>query len=97
MLDTMSMQVAQRRMLGVAWNHEVWIPGFQFEPHGAIKPAATAVFLELVPSHDPWDLAAWFITPSIWLHDDRPIDLLEAAPARVLEAARVDRYVANGG
>jgi hypothetical protein len=96
-LATMPMRLAERRMLGIAWHHEVWVPEFQFESRGAIKPAATAVFLELVPSHCPWELAARFITPSTSLKHSRPIDLLQAAPARVLEAARADRYVANGG
>lgn len=95
--DKMPRQVAERRILGIVWNHEVWVPDFQFEVSGAIKPEATAVFLELVPGHDPSDLGTWFITPSTWLQDDRPIDLLETAPARALAAARADRYLANWG
>jgi hypothetical protein len=31
------------------------------------------------------------------LQDDRPIDLLEAVPARVIETARADRYVGDRG
>jgi hypothetical protein len=89
--------IADRKVLGITWNHEAWVPDFQFDGHGALKQPAAAVFLELTPSHCPWELATWFVTPSTWLQQVRPIDLLEIAPARVLEAARADRYVANGG
>jgi hypothetical protein len=96
-LEALPARVADRKVLGITWNHESWVPDFQFGTHGAIKPVVAAVFLELMTSHDPWELATWFITPSTWLQHLRPIDLLEMAPARVLEAARADRYVANGG
>lgn len=95
-IEALPARVADRSVLGITWNREAWVPNFQFDGHGATKlPAATA-FLELTPSHDPWELAAWFVTPSTWLQHVRPIDLLEMAPTRVLEAARADRYVANG-
>jgi hypothetical protein len=96
-IDGLPARIADRNVLGITWNHEVWVPEFQFDGHGAIKQPAAAVFLELVPSHDPWELAAWFVTPSTWLQHVRPVALLDMAPARVFEAARADRYVANGG
>jgi hypothetical protein len=96
-IEALPARVADRNVLGMTWNHEVWVPDFQFDEHGATKQPAAAVFLELTPSHDPWELATWFVTPSTWLQHVRPMDLLEMAPARVLEAARADRYVANGG
>lgn len=96
-IEALPAHIADRRVLGIIWNHEAWVPDFQFDGRGATRQPATAVFLELVPSHDPWELATWFVTPSTWLQYVRPIDLLELAPARVLEAARADRYVANGG
>jgi hypothetical protein len=96
-MEALRARVADRSVLGITWNHEVWVPDFQFDGHGAIRHPAAAVFVELAPSHDPWELATWFVTPSSWLEHVRPIDLLEMAPARVLEAARADRYVANGG
>ena len=96
-IEALPARVADRSVLGITWNRETWVPGFQFDGHGAIKQPTAAVALELAPSHDPWELATWFVTPSTWLQQVRPIDLLEMAPARVLEAARADRYVANGG
>jgi hypothetical protein len=90
-------RVAERRVLGIVWNRDLWVPDFQFDRSGAIKPVAAAVFLELTASHDPGELAAWFVTPSTWLRDVRPIELIETAPSRVIEAARADRYVADGG
>lgn len=96
-IEALRARVADRSVLGITWNHETWVPAFQFDGHGATRQPAFAVFLELTSSHDPWELATWFVTPSIWLQQVRPIDLLERAPACVLEAARADRYVAIGG
>jgi hypothetical protein len=96
-IEGLPARVTDRSVLGITWNHEAWVPDFQFDGHGATKQPAAAVFLELTPSHDPWELATWFVTPSTWLQHVRPIDLLDLAPARLLEAARADRYVANGG
>ncbi|MBC8055529.1 MAG: hypothetical protein H7Y61_02995 [Rhizobiales bacterium] len=96
-VEALPARVADRSVLAITWNHEAWVPNFQFDGHGAIKQPAAAVFLELTPSYDPWELATWFVTPSTWLQRVRPIDLLEMAPPRMLEAARADRYVANGG
>jgi hypothetical protein len=96
-IQALPARVADRSVLGITWNHQAWVPDFQFDGHGAIRQPAASAFTELTPSHDPWELATWFVTPSTWLQHVRPIDLLEMAPARVLEAARADRYVANGG
>jgi len=96
-IEALHARVADRKVLGITWNQEAWVPCFQFNGHGAVKQQADAVILELTSSHDPWELATWFVTPSTWLQHTRPIDLLDVAPARVLAAARADRYVANGG
>jgi hypothetical protein len=89
--------MAPQDSIFITWNDEAWATDFQFDGHGAIKQAAAVVFLELTSSHDPWELATWFVTPSTWLEHVRPIDLLGPAPARVFEAAHADRYVASGG
>ena len=96
-IDALPARVAERGVLGITWNHETWVPDFQFDGRGTTKQPVAAVLLELVPSHDPWDLATWWVAPSTWLQHARPIDLLEMAPARVFAAARADRYIARGG
>lgn len=96
-IEALPARVVDRSALGITWNHEAWVPNFQFDARGATKQAAASVFLELTRSHDPWELATWFVTPSAWLQHGRPIDLIDKAPARLLEAARADRFVANGG
>lgn len=95
-LDALPLRIAARQALGIHWNDEVWVPAFQFDSSGAVTSAVAAVLSELVPSHDAWELAAWFVTPTTWLRDRCPADLIETAPAGVLEAARVDRYIATG-
>lgn len=97
LISALTARIAERSVLGITWNGEIWVPLFQFDERGKTNPPSAAVFLELVPSYDPWQLAAWFVTPSTWLQHVRPIDLVGLAPAQVLAAARADRYVANGG
>lgn len=96
-IEALPARLVDRIVLGITWDDETWLPGFQFDRHGSIQQSTAAVFLELTFSHDPWELATWFVTPSTWLQHLCPIDLVELAPARVLEAARADRYVASGG
>lgn len=75
------------RIVGVSWHGRTLYPAFQFrdgQPSPIIERAAAIL-------HDrglsDWALALWFITPSGWLSDRRPVDLLDEDPERVLAAA----------
>ncbi len=63
-IEALPARVTDRNVLAITRNDEAWVPDFQFAGHGATKQPAAAVFLELTPSHDPWELATWFVTPS---------------------------------
>ena len=51
---------------------------------------------ELEGAFDSWEMAVWFIQPNSSLNELRPLELLGKQDADVLEAARVDRFVAMG-
>lgn len=89
--------VVSRRVFGFEWQHEFWVPMFQFELRDlSLKSRQLAVLDELVGIFDGWSLAAWFADPNPWLADQRPVDLLDTDLPAVLAAARADRFVATG-
>ncbi len=51
---------------------------------------------ELAGAFDAWDLCCWLAAPNSSLDDRAPLDVLESDPGAVLQAARVDRFVARG-
>jgi hypothetical protein len=85
------------RILSFEWDSQGWIPMFQFQRRDmSVKPLVTTVTAELTTVFAGWDLARWFAQPNNWLEECRPVDLLESGSARVLAAARADRYIAAG-
>lgn len=81
---------AQNRIVGVPWRDELLYPGFQFAADGrpipAIQPALAA--LRSDPHTTDWQAALWFATPTSWLRGQRPLDVLDADPDLVVEAAQ---------
>jgi hypothetical protein len=84
------------RSIGFEWRHTFWIPLFQFTEELEVKPGLKAVLAELASEYDGRRLAEWFVEPNGWLEERRPIDVLDANPDEVLQAARADRFVATG-
>jgi len=79
------------------WQAAHWVPMFQFDLRDmSVKPRPRRVVAELAEVFDGWALATWFVHPNSWLHGRRPVELLDTHLEAVLEAARGDRYVANG-
>ena len=69
-------------------------PGFQFSPETqTVKPAVGEVLAALPTSlrETEWQLALWWVTPSPTLDWERPVDLLDAHPERLVAAAEVER------
>lgn len=78
---------SEGRILGVKWHGRTLYPAFQFRD-GRPSPAvvhAAAILRDR--GLGGWALALWFLTPSGWLWDKRPVDLLDEDPERVLVAA----------
>ena len=79
------------------WNGVGWLPLFQFEQGTlALREAPRRVIAELSPAFDGWSMATWFAEPNSWLDGARPVKRLDADLTAVLEAARVDRFIAAG-
>lgn len=84
-------------VFGFDRHHTFWVPMFQFELHDlSVKPASRQVLAELGSAFDGWSLATWFVRANCWLNGQRPVDLLDSNRPSVLEAARVDRFIAVG-
>lgn len=78
---------SEGRIIGVPWHGRTLYPAFQFRdgrPNPVVERAAE--ILRRRGLHG-WQLALWFTTPTGWLWDRAPIDLLEEEPERVLAAA----------
>lgn len=85
------------QVFGFEWRHTFWLPLFQFDLHRmSVKLTPRQVVAELASDFDGWALAVWFAQPNSWLHQRRPVDLLDWDLKRVLEAARTDRFIATG-
>lgn len=89
---------AQRdgRLIRFDWGNQVWLPMFQFNADMTPHPSAQAVFDELRPVFDGWELALWCAQPNGWLGLKRPVEVLTSDLPRLIEAARVDRFIAAG-
>jgi hypothetical protein len=76
------------RVLAVEWNGSTLFPAFQFDAAVQPRPAiATALTHLRAAGLSDWQQALWFDTGTGWLNDRRPIDLLDADPSAVVEAA----------
>ncbi|WP_367849319.1 hypothetical protein [Rhodoferax sp. WC2427] len=96
-LATVARWMARREVLCLDWHAQGWMPVFQFDMvEMAPLPQLAPVLAELNPVYTPWEMAAWFAQPNLWLGGERPAEVLVSNPAGVLDAARADRFVALG-
>ena len=95
-LAGLARKIVAGEIFGIEWGEAIWIPMFQFTEELLPKPGLKAVLAELASEYDGRRLADWFVEPNAWLEEARPIDVLDADPAEVLQAARADRFVATG-
>jgi hypothetical protein len=80
---------AERRLVAVPVGDELLYPGFEFTSEGKPHPAvgAALVALRSNPDVSDWQAALWFAAPNGWLGGRRPVDLLDAEPDAVANAA----------
>ena len=80
----------EHRVVAVPVGDELLYPGFQFTSEGKPHPAVRAALAELRsnPHVSDWQAALWFVAPDGWLGGRRPVDLLDADPDAVADAAR---------
>jgi len=63
-------------------------PGFQFDNTGRPRPVVAEVLAVLGELLQGWELALWFVGPNPNLEGRRPVDLIDADPDGVVDAAR---------
>jgi hypothetical protein len=76
------------RVIGVEWRGRTIYPGFQFAADGQPRSVIGRVVSHLRRAGlSDWQIALWFTSPTGWLDDRRPVDLLEEEAAAVEGAA----------
>ena len=89
--------IDSRAVICFEWRADIWLPWFQFHRHDLTPhPQLVPVFGELNAVYDPWDSAGWFAEPNPWIAHRAPVDALLTDLPGVLQAARADRFIANG-
>jgi hypothetical protein len=79
---------AAGRILGVEWNGRTIFPAFQFAADGQPRPEIASVLTQLRRAGlNDWQAALWFTSPTGWLDDRAPVELLEDDPDAVASAA----------
>jgi hypothetical protein len=93
-LSRVARWIAQREVVSLAWQTQVWIPLFQFErPSLDLAPCANHVVRTLRSVFDDWELAEWFVRPHDVLAGRPPVVLLGCDPRAVTDAARMDHFI----
>jgi hypothetical protein len=89
--------IAERAAVQFAWRSQTWFPYFQFAGNPmSIRPAVSAIVLELRDAYDDWELALWFASRNEWLEHASPVEVIGRDAAATLSAARIDRFIAKG-
>lgn len=95
-ITSLARWIDQREVIGLEWRADTWLPLFQFDRQDMTpRPALRAVFNELSPIFDAWDMANWFAQPSPWLANRTPVQVLDENLPGLLAAARFDRHLAR--
>jgi hypothetical protein len=79
---------AAGRALAVEWHGRTVYPAFQFAADGQPRPVIASVLAHLRRAGlNDWQAALWFTSPTGWMDDRRPVELLEEDPEAVAAAA----------
>ncbi len=82
--------IDRRKVICFERRDAVWLPWFQFHRVDLVPHP------QLAPVFDAWEMADWFARPNTWLAHRTPVALLVSDLAAVRDAARADRFIANG-
>ncbi len=87
----------ERKIFSVEYKGVRYYPGFQFGPDGKPREVIAKVMLAFCGDDAldgrEWQLALWFDARSGYLDDQRPVDLLETDPERIVSAMQRGRCV----
>jgi hypothetical protein len=89
--------IVDRHVLSFEIDGQIWLPMFQFDPSSLrLLPAVQLVIDELRDVFDAWELSEWFARPNSLLGGGVPASVVARDGRAVLQAARLDRFVAAG-
>jgi hypothetical protein len=84
-------------LFALTWRHRQWLPMFQFRmPGWELSTNVSDIACLMHPVLQGFELTEWFITPSGWLDDQCPLELIDTNPSQVRHAARADRFLLAG-
>jgi hypothetical protein len=96
-ISTLARWIVNRDVVSFEVHGQIWLPMFQFDPSDLhVRPGVKKVIDELRGVFDDWELAEWFAHPNSSLAGQTPASEVVCNEQAVLEAARVDRFVAAG-
>jgi hypothetical protein len=79
------------------WNRTIWVPAFQLDRGDfTARREIGNVLAELSGTFDGMSAALWFVAPNAWLRGRAPVELFGVDIDEVLDAARAERFIANG-
>lgn len=88
--------IASRELLFFRWRDALWFPVFQFvRTDMSLRQSVARVAGELAGWTDDWERVHWFVRPHCALAHRTPIELVDAQLDRVVEVARMERYLYN--
>jgi hypothetical protein len=96
-LSSLARRIVARELICFEWQGELWLPLLQFDPVDmSLQPTLAQVGAELAGVFDAWELCCWLATPNSSLYNRAPLDVLEHHADAVIQAARLDRFIACG-
>src|SRR5262249_29529643 len=90
--------IVDGRIIRFEQRHRWFIPVFQLSlPEVTPRLAVGMAVAELQGAFDENEIVQWFASRNAWLGGARPAELARCRPKAIVQAARADRFVANGG
>jgi hypothetical protein len=96
-ISVLTKWIVSRAMITIDWRSEILIPMFQIDSQArGLRLGCREIISELNDVMGDWEIARWFATCDPWLGGLAPVDMLAVSWQKVLDAARVARFIARG-
>ena len=95
-ITTCAQWIVGGNLLSFEWQSQIWIPLFQFDRTDmSLQAGIGEILKDLSATMEPWEQAAWFSQPNLWLAERCPAELLRADRIGVVNAASATRFLAT--
>jgi hypothetical protein len=89
--------IVSRQVVTFAWRATILIPLFQFDlDRMCFRAGMHSVCSEFSGAMDSAEIVLWFALPNAWLDGATPAKTMAIDVGAVLDAARADRFIAQG-